>query len=66
VSEELEVLKQHVESLGLDMGSEIKEEHLKSLYTSLIDSDEKALAGYVKGLKNAEELHNLIVNTLYG
>lgn len=65
MNEDLEILKQYVESLGLDTKSELRDEDVVSLASALNDGDETSLAGYVKPLK-AEELTDLIVNTLYG
>lgn len=65
MTEDLEILKQYVESLGLESKSELRDEDVLSLASALDDGDETALAGYVKPLK-AADLQDLIVNTLYG
>lgn len=67
MNEELEVLRQHVESLGLDQkagGIDVNDQ--KALKDSLYEADEFALADYVAKLKDPSELEDLIVNTLYG
>lgn len=66
MDEELEVLRQYVESLGLHEQSTVSEADRLALIESLQDSDEDTLAKYVGGLGNADALQDLIVNTLYG
>jgi hypothetical protein len=66
MDEELEVLRQYVESLGLDKKSGLEEQDRKSLVESLSEADEITLANYVSNLPNVSELEDLITNTLYG
>ena len=66
MDEELEVLKQYVESLGLHEKDTITMGDLSELRTMLRDADEMGLADYVERLGGPEELEDLIVNTLYG
>jgi hypothetical protein len=66
MDEELEVLKQYVESLGLHEKTGIGMGDVASLRTALREADEFGLADYVERLKGPEELEDLIVNTLYG
>jgi len=66
MDEELEVLKGYVESLGLDQKTGITQEDKSALQSALREADEFALADYVERLKDAAELEDLIVNTLYG
>lgn len=63
--QELEVLRQHVESLGLDSKAALTQSDVASLCESLRDSDELGLAEYVERLASPDELLDLIVNTLY-
>lgn len=64
--QDIEVLRQHVEQLGLDQASSIKRIDLVNLADSLAESDEFSLCRYVKDLAEPSELADLIVNTLYG
>ncbi|CAM6004835.1 unnamed protein product [Sphagnum balticum] len=66
MDEELEVLKQYVESLGLHEKTGIVMGDVASLRTALREADEFGLADYMERLKGPEELEDLIVNTLYG
>lgn len=65
MNEELEVLKQYVESLGLHDKTGITNEDWLSLIDDLTQGSETGLARYVKNLGGPEELEDLIVNTLY-
>ena len=65
MDEELEVLKQHVECLKLHEKATLSQSDSTELRLFLGESEEFGLASYVGNLK-PEELHDLIVNTLYG
>jgi len=64
MNEDLEVLSQHVDCLGLKGKEKITQDDLQSLYEALLESDETVLAEYVESLGSPEALHDLIVNTL--
>ena len=66
MNEEIEVLRQYVEALGLHEKDKITEEDRKNLIHDLNEAFETGLARYVKGLGGPAELEDLIVNTLYG
>lgn len=65
LTEDLEVLKQYIETLGLEQKTSIGQDDLSNLCSALKDADEISLAGYVKNLSSPAELQDLIVNTLY-
>jgi hypothetical protein len=66
MDEELEVLKQYVESLGLHEKSGLTTDDVSNLRNDLLESDESSLANYVTALKTPAALEDFIVNTLYG
>jgi len=66
VQEDLEVLRQYVESLGLDKKTGITLADQSNLRTALREADEFGLADYIERLASPGELEDLIVNTLYG
>jgi hypothetical protein len=65
MDEDVEVLKQYVESLGLHEKSELTHDDFIALICDLDAGSEKSLADYVKGLGGPDELADLITNTLY-
>lgn len=64
MQEELEVLKGYVESLGLHEKEKLTLVDKHNLVALLEEADEIVLANYVDGLADANELQDLIVNTL--
>lgn len=64
--EELEVLKQYVESLGLHEKETLTLGDCSALQTALRDAYELGLADYVERLGGPEELTDFIQNTLCG
>lgn len=66
MGEELEVLKQYVEELGLDGKDNITLDDWSTLSTRLREADEFGLADYVVNLGSPTELQDFIVNTIYG
>lgn len=66
MTEEMEVLKQYVESLGLDTESGISLTHMSTLRNTLSDAGEFGLADWVGRMNSPGELEDFIVNTLYG
>jgi hypothetical protein len=55
VSEELTVLKEYIDSLGLDPKTMTRQD-LVTLSNELFDADEEGLARLVGGLKSGQEL----------
>lgn len=55
MSEELTLLKEYIDSLGLDPKTMTRQD-LVTLSNELFDADEEGLARLVGGLKNGEEL----------
>lgn len=64
--QDIKILTNLVERLGLDQKSELSEADRQDLIASLESAGFNELANYVDSLANAKELHDLIVNTLYG
>lgn len=64
--EELELLKQYVESLGLHEKETLTLGDCSALRTALRDAYELGLADYVERLGGPEELGEYIKETLYG
>lgn len=63
--EEIEVLKQYIEELGLHEKEGITVGDWSALRSRLRETDEFGLADYVERLGSPEELEDLIVNNLY-
>ena len=64
MDEEMEVLRQHIESLGLDKKESLTVDDVQSLIESLSDADEDTLANHIKRF-NESELYDFIHETLY-
>jgi hypothetical protein len=64
--EELELLKQYVESLGLHEKKTLTMGDCSALRTALRDAYELGLADYIERLGGPEELAEFISGTLYG
>jgi len=65
MNEEIEVLKQYIEMLGLDKKSSLTTDDINNLSNSLYEADEFVLSNYITNLKNPSELEDLLTNILY-
>lgn len=63
-NEDCEVLRQHIESLGIDKLESLGRADKAALIESLSDADEDTLANHIKRF-NESELYDFIHETLY-
>lgn len=66
VTYDIEVIKKHVEKLGLDVKTSITMGDLSALRTSLRSEGHLRLSHEIEDMARPEVLEDFIVNTLYG
>lgn len=63
---DLSTIKEHVESLRLDMKTNLTVSNMNDLVNSLRESREDQLANAIQDLEHPNALEDFLVNTLYG